>query len=325
MITTVIGNYPKIPNLPRPAKLRNALSLFDKKEISLDELKKVEDEVTVDVMEEQILAGVDLITDGMIRWEDGQTYLARGIEGFSINGLIRYFDTNTYYRQPVVVGRLKWKGPILLRDYLFAKERSKVPVKAVLTGPYTLALLSRDEYYKDKETLVMDLAGILAKEAKALEDEGASWIQFDEPALLKHKEDFPLFREAMGEVRRDLRGMSSLVFYFGDIEGLYPEILQLPVDIIGLDFVMGEKNFEILKRSPFTKSLGFGIIDARNTKRETIEEIVEKIGEIRKIVPLENVQVSPNCGLEFLPREVAYEKLVLMVKGTKKAEDVYGT
>ncbi|MCH7761071.1 methylcobamide--CoM methyltransferase [candidate division TA06 bacterium] len=323
MITTVIGNYPKIPNRPRPAKLRNAITRFDSGEITLKDLKGVEDEVTLEVIEEQIDAGVELITDGMIRWEDGQTYLARGIQGFSINGLIRYFDTNTYYRQPVVEGDLEWVGPITARDYEFAQKGSKSPVKAVLTGPYTLALLSKDEHYRDRKRLVMALAKSLSKEAKALEERGVPWIQIDEPALLLNKEDFPLVLEAIGEITQDLQVKSALFLYYDDIEGLYPQILQLPVDLIGLDFVMGEKNFEILRKAPFTKSLGFGIIDARNTKRETVEEIVEKIGKIREIVPLDRIHVSPNCGLEFLPREVAYEKLVLMVKGVNKAKEVY--
>lgn len=324
MITTVIGNYPKIPNLPRPAKLRNALNRFDREEITLDELKQVLDEVSLEVIEEQIEAGVNLITDGMIRWEDGQTYIARGIGGFSINGLIRYFDSNTYFRQPVVEGELFWKGPITVKDYLFAKERSKVPMKAVLTGPYTLSVLSKDLYYKEKGRLVMDLAKILTKEAKELVEAGAPWIQFDEPALLKNKKDLPLVQQSYEEITRDLKGKTAVAFYFGNMEGIYPQILELPVDCISLDFVMGEKNFEILKKGSFDKVLGFGIVDARNTKMESVDEIVEKIGEIGKIVPFERLQVSPNCGLEFLPREVAYEKLVQMVKGVEKAREKYG-
>jgi 5-methyltetrahydropteroyltriglutamate--homocysteine methyltransferase len=325
MIATVIGNYPKIPNLPKPAKLRSALNRFDKQKITLEELKSVEDEVTAEIIGEQVEAGLDMITDGMIRWEDGQTYLARGIQGFTINGLIRYFDTNTYYRQPVAEQKLSWKGPITVGDYIFARERSKVPVKAVLTGPYTLAFLSRNEHYKDKKSFVMDLAKSLSREAKALEEEGVPWIQIDEPFLLQNKNDFPLVKEAIEEITRDLHAKTGVVFYFGDIDGLYPQILQLPVDLIGLDFVVGEKNFEILKKAPFTKILGFGAIDARNTKRETVEEIVEKVGKIREFVPLEKIQLCPNCGLEFLPREVAFEKLVIMVEGVKKAKEKFGS
>ena len=76
MIITVVGNYPKIPNRPRPARLRNAIARLDRGEITREELAKVEDEVTIEVLKEQADAGIELVTDGQIRWEDEQTYLA---------------------------------------------------------------------------------------------------------------------------------------------------------------------------------------------------------------------------------------------------------
>ena len=86
--------------------------------------------------EEQIIgfikqaeAGIELVTDGQIRWEDEATYLAGAMEGVELNGLIRLFDTNTYYRQPFVEGPVKWRAPITVRDYLFAREKSSRPVK----------------------------------------------------------------------------------------------------------------------------------------------------------------------------------------------------
>ena len=102
MIATVIGSYPKIPNRPRPARLRNAINRLDRGDITVEELRKIEDEVTIEVLQEQADAGLDLVTDGQIRWEDEQTYLARAFSGISINGLIRWFDTNMYYRQPLI-------------------------------------------------------------------------------------------------------------------------------------------------------------------------------------------------------------------------------
>src|SRR3990172_12184222 len=112
MIATVVGSYPKIPNLPRPARLRNAINRFDRGEMTEEELRRVEDEVTVEVLQEQAEAGLDLVTDGQIRWEDEQTYLARRLSGISLNGLIRWFDSNMYYRQPVVEGAAARREPI---------------------------------------------------------------------------------------------------------------------------------------------------------------------------------------------------------------------
>ena len=104
MLITVVGNYPKIPNLPRPARLRNAYARLDRGDIAPEETARVEDEVTKEVIKEQEDAGIELVTDGQIRWLDELTYLAGRLDGVQINGLIRFFDTNMYYRQPVVPG-----------------------------------------------------------------------------------------------------------------------------------------------------------------------------------------------------------------------------
>jgi 5-methyltetrahydropteroyltriglutamate--homocysteine methyltransferase len=322
MLTTVVGNYPKIPNRPRPARLRNAINRFDRGEISLEELRAVEDDVTREVIDEQVEAGLDLITDGQIRWEDEQTYVARCLGGVSINGLVRFFDSNTYFRQPVVQGPLTWAGPITVNDYRFAAEHSPRPVKAVLPGPYTLARLSLDEHYRSLEGCVMAYADALNREALALQEAGAPVIQLNEPSILKHKADLPLFRRAIERAVEAVSTERALYLYFGDADGLYPQLLDLPIDVLGLDFVTSARNFELLKSMPFTKILGLGLIDARNTRMESAEQIVEWLRRVQETVPLERVHLSPNCGLEFLPREVAQAKLARMVEGARRAQEV---
>ena len=322
MIATVIGSYPKIPNRPRPARLRNAINRLDRGEIDEAELRRVEDEVTVEVLEEQAEAGLDLVTDGQIRWEDEQTYLARKLSGVSINGLTRWFDTNMYYRQPVIEAAVAHPDPITVRDYTFAVEHSAKPVKPVLTGPYTLARLSVDKHYGAVDALAGALADALNQEAKALQEAGATLIQFNEPAILQHKEDFSQFATVCRRLVEGLTVETALYLYFGDVEGIYPQVLDLPFDLIGLDFVMGAKNEALLKSAPFTKKLGLGIVDARNTKLESADEIVERIRTLAAGVAPDRVHVSPNTGLEFLPREVAQEKLRRLAAGVRQAEAV---
>lgn len=322
MIATVVGSYPKIPNRPRPAKLRNAIARFDRGEITREELDRIADEVTVEVLAEQAEAGLDLVTDGQIRWEDEQTYLARKLTGVSINGLIRWFDTNMYYRQPVVEGDLAWQEPITVRDYRFAVEHSPKPVKPVLTGPYTLARLSQDRRYGSVEALAMAFAEALNQEAKALQDAGATFIQFNEPAILQHKDDFPQFRHIWERLVQGLTAETALYLYFGDLDGIYPQVLDLSVSLIGLDFVMGAKNESLLHRSPFTKKLGLGIVDARNTKLEAPEAIADRIKTLARDLAPDHIHVSPSAGLEFLPREVAQEKLRRLAQGVRQAEGV---
>jgi len=262
------------------------------------------------------------VTDGQVRWEDGQTYFARGIKGFSINGLIRYFDTNTYYRQPVPEGKLQWQGPISVRDFQFAQANSPKPVKAVITGPYTLARLSKQGVYSSLPDLVMDLAGILNREAHELQKAGATFIQFDEPAILWHPEDWALFEKASAALTQGLRVKTALYTWFKDATAVGARLFRLPFDVYGLDLVMGGASEKLLKEFPRDKELGAGIVDARNTKLETVEEIEASLQRLARWVSPDRIYVNPSCGLEYLPRDRARAKLHRLVEGVRKAQEV---
>ncbi|MDR7416660.1 MAG: methylcobamide--CoM methyltransferase [Armatimonadota bacterium] len=317
MITTVVGSYPKIPDLPASGRWRSAKEKLERGEISPEEFLQVEREVTLEVIQEQVEAGIELITDGQIRWEDAQTYFARGLTGFTLDGLQRWFDTNMYYRMPVAEGEVLWTDPITVEDYRFAKAHSPRPVKPVITGPYTLARLSQNRYYATFEDFVLNLALALNQELRALDAEDPPLIQVDEPGILRHKGDFPLFREAMITLTEGVRAPLALYTYFGDVLDIYPEILDLPFDVIGLDFVAGPRNWEALEKAPFEKWLGFGILDARNTRLESLEDLLRALDRVSRYVPLDRIYLNPSAGLEFLPRKVARAKLQRLVEAKR--------
>lgn len=322
MKTTVVGNYPKIPNRPRPARLRVAINRRDRGEITNEELARIEDEVTIEVIQEQVEAGVDIITDGQVRWDDDQTHFMRRLKGVEIGGLQRYLDTNTYYRQPEVSGPVSWQEPVLVRDFRFASEHSAKPVKAVLPGPYTLGALSADMHYRSREKLVMAIAEALRQEAEALAAAGARHIQVNDPVIVFHKEDAELFCRAVARVLDGVKAETAVATWFGSVSGILPQLLELPVNAIGLDFVSGRDNWDALKAVRFDKKLGAGIVDGRNTRLETLEEIAEAVKRLGDHVPADSLYVSPSCGLEYVPREVAFEKLKRMVEGARRAAGV---
>ncbi len=321
MKTTVVGSYPKIPDPPAPGKWRTSMEKHQRGELAAAELGRVEDEVTVDVLHEQAEAGIDILTDGQIRWEDPQTYYTRGLNGFIVNGLQRYFDTNVYYRQPVATGEVSWSAPISVADYEFARAHSSRPVKPVVTGPFTLAVLSKDEFYGNTDQFVMALAASLNRELKALAAAGAPLLQVDEPGLLSRRDRFPLFRRAMEVLWDGVAARRALYVYFGNLDGLYPAILDLPVDVLGVDFAAGHRNWEVLRRARFTKELGLGVLDARNTRMETPEEVAAACRRACEIVPPGALYVGPSAGLEFLPRRVARQKLEVLAAGVRRAEE----
>lgn len=320
MKITAVGNYPKIGEGTEGQKLRRAIARSDRGEITPEELARVEDEVTREVIEEQADAGLDMVTDGMIRWDDGQTYIARRLEGFEATGLLRYFDTNTYYRQPIAKGRVGWSGPITVDDYRFASGCTSLPVKAIITGPYTLAKLSRSEHHRDLSHLAFELADAMRKEALALEGEGVPLLQVDEPAIVRNKEDWGLFRQVMERFTRDLQVKRMLYTWFGDVSGL-EGFFELDFDGFGLDFVTGPANFDLLDGFPTEKTLGLGILDARNVRMETVEQISSAIMDVSSRVSLDRIHLTPSCGLDYLPRETAIGKLRRMAEGASALKE----
>jgi 5-methyltetrahydropteroyltriglutamate--homocysteine methyltransferase len=322
MQTTVVGNYPKIPNRPRPARLRNAINKRDRGELSDEELQKVFDEVTIEVIQEQVEAGVDVVTDGQVRWDDDQTYVARNFAGVEIGGLQRYMDTNTYFREPEVTGEVRWQKPVLAADWKFAQENSSRPVKAVLPGPFTLAALSLDKYYADKGKLARAYADALRNEAETLVEAGCRHIQVNDPAIVKDKSEVATFVSTLTRVLDGLDAETGVYTWFGDCEGILTELLRSPVDVIGLDFIAGPGNWNALSAVSFDKKLGFGAVDGRNTRLESIDEITESIRRVTEFVPGDRVYLNPSCGLEYLPRETAFEKLKIVAEGARRSEGV---
>jgi 5-methyltetrahydropteroyltriglutamate--homocysteine methyltransferase len=323
MQTTVVGNYPKIPNRPRPARLRNAINKRDRGGLSDEEVAAIEDEVTIEVIEEQIAAGLDIITDGQVRWDDDQTYVARRLGGVEIGGLQRYLDTNTYYRQPEITGAVTFKESVLAPAWQFAQEKSGKPVKAIVPGPYTLAALSLDKHYGSREKLAIAFSEQLRGEVEALVAAGCQHIQVNDPVIVFNKDDFGTFAKATTKLLDGVSGAETGVYtWFGDCAGILEGMLELPCDVIGLDFRAGPGNWEALKGISFDKKLGAGVVDGRNTRLETAAEVAEAVKRVSEYVPQDRLYVNPSCGLEYLPRETAFDKLKTMAEGVRQAEGV---
>ncbi len=312
ILTTVVGSYPKITEETSTSSIRQAIHRHDRGEITGQDLEKIFQVNTARVIREQEALGIDIVTDGQIRWEDIVTPLASRIQGFKINGLTRFFNNNVYYRRPVVTGELSWKSPITVKDYQFAKSQAQKTLKAVLPGPLTFAVLSEDTFYRDEKKLVRTVAGILNQEAKALEAAGAPIIQFDEPALVFEKEKWALALEGLKRAMAGLKVKKGIRTYFGDLEGILDPFLDSGMDFIGLDFVSTDGNRRALAKKKLSIGLGAGCIDARNTKAEDPSRLKTLIRELAEKTP--QLYVSPNCGLEFLPYPSVEPKLKQMVQ-----------
>jgi 5-methyltetrahydropteroyltriglutamate--homocysteine methyltransferase len=323
VVATAVSHYPKVGDGPGQQRLRQTIARVDRGELGPEAIAEAEAAMTEAAIVEQEQAGLDLITDGQIRWQDPITRIAGALDGFEITGLVRWFESNTYFRRPRVTGEIAWGGPTLVGDLRFAIERAKRPVKAVVTGPCTIAALS-DLGGRDLRRVTLELARALNKELCALAAAGAAWVQVDEPALVRnpsvdYPRDFDVFGEAMRVLLEGVPGRRSLYLYHGDAVDV-PGLFDLPFDLIGLDFVQGEANLELLQRWPRGRGLGLGIVDARNVRMEDESTVERLVARAAQAVGEGEVHVSPSCGLEFLPRDVARRKLELIGRVTHGVE-----
>jgi methionine synthase (B12-independent) (EC 2.1.1.14) len=310
--TTVIGSY------PRPKWLRESIRLHKAGKISDEDLQEAFNDAVIAVLKDHYNAGVDVPTDGEVRRDEMVEFFAERIKGFKFYGPVRVWGT-AYYRKPSVVSKIEYKKPMLVDEFTFAKSVSYTDnLKITITGPYTIAEWSYNEYYKNKKDLVFDLAKAINQEIKNLVEARAKIIQIDEPALHTRREDVSWGVEAVNEAVKGVNAKLVMHICYGEYSFVAPYLNELKVDQINFAFkIYNYKPLELLKRYGFDKELGAGVIDVHNRRIETSEEVANDIRKILEYFTPEKVWINPDCGLKLLSRKIAYQKLVSMVEGTK--------
>ncbi|MDR7436052.1 MAG: methionine synthase [Armatimonadota bacterium] len=310
--TTAVGSYPK------PDYLLEARRKFARRQISKEELTELERRATREWIRIQEEVGLDLLVDGEQYRGDMVAYFADEMEGFAIAGLVRSYG-NRYYPKPVVVGPVGRRRPVTVEWFTFAQSLTGRPVKGMLTGPYTIAEWSFNEYYPTRRELVLELARAIHEEALDLERAGARYIQIDEPAIhTRPEEDFDLAREAMEIVTDGLSAYTVTHICYGDVPRIYPAMLSLAVH--QLDLALKNEEFALLetfRTAPFTKDIGLGVVDAHSHRVESVEEIADGIRRAMEVIPVEQIYISPDCGLKTRTIEETVGKLRNMVAAAR--------
>ncbi|MCL7387197.1 MAG: hypothetical protein LZ159_00580 [Thaumarchaeota archaeon] len=291
---------------PRSEELMKVYREYAKGKLAkqaLDEVIRKETEENVKIQMENDFT---VIIDGMLNWHDLLRPFAERLSGVEVGGLARWFDNNVFYKQPVIVGKVERTRP-LLENMIFYDLVPPRKLKVIVPDPYTFSKLSVNKSYRRFEDLVYDVAEAMAEEIRVLP---AVHVQLTAPSLVYEKlpkDEIELAMNAVEIVRRKYVGTLSIHTCFGSVVNAMPELLDFPVDIIGVDMTV--TSFKDLKDYDFTKILGIGCVDARNTVIETPDEIVSTVMRVFSETSVKQVYVSPSAGLEFLPNNVANIKI----------------
>jgi 5-methyltetrahydropteroyltriglutamate--homocysteine methyltransferase len=318
LLTTVVGSYPK------PTWLNRARDLSEDEDAKFDDddLAEALDDAARLITNEHERAGLDTVVDGEMRRTEMVEYFAHRIPGYEFHGRVKVWGHN-YFDKPSVTDEVRYDEPWLVDEFEFTDAVATRPVKVPITGPYTLASWAFDEVYDSEADLAYALADLVNEEIENLVAAGARYIQIDEPALATTPDDHAIVGECLDRIVADVPDEVRIGLHvcYGDYSRIYPEINDYPVDEFDVELCNdGYEQIEVFTDPAFGPDLALGVVDVHTTDVESVPEIKSNIRQGLKVVPPERLTVSPDCGLKLLPREVAYEKMVNMVRAAREVE-----
>src|SRR5215213_6196893 len=308
MLTTVIGSYPQPDWLIDREKLRGSLP----PRVRARELWR---------------AGVDIVTDGEIRRESYSNRFATALEGFDIDNPAmvpgRAGGTNAV---PRVVGKVRRTRAVEVDDLRFLRSRTDATIKITLPGPFTMSQQASNEFYDDEAELAIDLAVAVSEEVRDLFEAGADIVQLDEPWLQSRADKAREFAlPAIDRALEGAAGITALHTCFGyahvvhDRPSGYPFLEELggcSADVLAIEAAQPRLDVSLLE--PLAgKTVIVGVLDLSDPQAETPEQVAGRIEAALEVIPPERLQVGPDCGMKYLPRELAFAKLRALVEGAR--------
>jgi 5-methyltetrahydropteroyltriglutamate--homocysteine methyltransferase len=329
--TTVVGSYPQpdwlIDRTSLKKRVPARVRATDLWRIAEPWLEQAQDDATLLAIREMERAGVDIISDGEMRRESYSNRFANALGGVDRErlgaGLNRRGGPDIV---PLVSGPIRRVEPVEVRDLTFLRANTDRKVKITLPGPFTMTRQAENAYYADEEALAMAYAAAVNDEIKDLFAAGADVVQLDEPYM----DSFPeqARRYAVKAINRALEGVGGttvvhICFGYGHYVkkksapyAFLRELEDCTADQISIEAAQPQLDLSILKDLP-SKTIMVGVLNLGDEMIETPELIAQRLRAALAVIPAERLVAAPDCGMKYLPREVAWGKLKAMVDGAQ--------
>lgn len=330
LLTTVVGSYPQPDWLVDRDMLGSRFPprVRAKEMWRVDErfLGQAQDDATVLAIRDLERAGVDVITDGEMRRESYSNRFATALDGMDIDNPGTALD-RTGHPNPVprVAGPIRRARPVEVEDLRFLRANTDRRVKITLPGPFTMAQQAQNDFYPDDRALARDLADAVNEEIRDLFATGADIVQVDEPYLQARAEKAREY--AVEVINRAVDGVGGTValhtcFGYAAIVHERPagysflaELNDCAVDMLAIETAQPKLDLSVLEQVP-DKGIILGVLDLSDPAVEPVDRIADRVREALRYVPATKLQVAPDCGMKYLPRDLAWGKLRAMVKAT---------
>jgi 5-methyltetrahydropteroyltriglutamate--homocysteine methyltransferase len=327
--TTLVGSYAQPDWLIDRSKLAGrfpprvrAAELW---RVAPEWLEQAQDDATLLAIRDQERAGLDIITDGEMRRESYSNRFATALDGVDIDNPGTALDRSGHPNPvPRVVGPVKRRHPVQVRDVKFLRANTDKPVKVTVPGPFTMSQQAQDDYYKDEVALAMDYAAAVNAEIDDLFAAGANVVQVDEPYMQARAEKAKKYGvQVLDRALQGINGTTAVHICFGYAAIIHerpsgysflPEFAASKVQQVSIETAQSKLDCAVLEKLP-GKTILLGVLDLSDKSVETPEIVAARIRRALPHVPAERIVVAPDCGLKYLPREVAFGKMQAMAAG----------
>jgi 5-methyltetrahydropteroyltriglutamate--homocysteine methyltransferase len=291
-------------------------------------LEEAQRDATLVAIRSQEEAGLDIITDGEIRRESYFNRFATALDGIDNDhpgaALSRSGRPTAV---PRVVGPIRRRRQVEVEDMVFLRAHTRRLAKITVPGPFTMTQLAQNEYYPDEESLAMAYAAAVNEEIRDLFDAGADFVQIDEPYMQAQPENAR--RYAIKAINRALEGIVGTTIVhvcFGyaamvktDKPNRYAfldELRDCACHQVSVETAQPHLDYSTLAALDNKKIL-LGVIDLSDMRVESPQDVAARIRQAMPYVAAANIIVAPDCGMKYLPREVAFGKMQAMVEGAR--------
>ena len=338
--TSLVGSYPQPDWLIDREKLAGrfpprvrARELW---RIDPQYLEQAQDDATLLAIREQERAGLDIITDGEMRRESYSNRFATALDGVDLDNPGVAMDRSGHPNPvPRVVGPIRRRHAVEARDGAFLRANTARMIKITVPGPFTMSQQAQNDFYDDEEAMALDYAAAVNAEITDLFAAGADIVQIDEPYMQARPEKAREFGlKAVNRALEGIAGRTALHICFGYAAVIHtrpsgysflPELSACCVKQISIETAQSSLDTSVLEKLR-GKTIILGVLDLSDMAVESPETVAGRIRRALPHVDADKVIVAPDCGLKYLPRDVAFGKMKSMVDGAAivRAELVAG-
>ena len=328
--TTLVGSYPQpewlIDRQRLAGRFPPRVRARELWRVSEAYLAEAQEDATIMAIEAQESAGLDIITDGEIRRESYSNRFATALDGVDLDNPGTALDRSGHPNPvPRVVGPIRRRHAVEVGDLEFLRRHTQRRVKVTVPGPFTMAQQAQIDFYGGSRQLAaMDYAAAVNAEIRDLFDAGADVVQIDEPYMQARPDEAREFGlQALNRALEGITGTTAVHICFGyaammrDKPAAYSfltELADAPVRQISIETAQPSLDCAVLATLPGKKII-LGVIDLSSNEIETPEQVAARIRRALPYVNPADVIVAPDCGMKYLPRDIAFGKLQAMVSG----------